>query len=126
MSASLFSNYTWAIPFKNQQTTISVVDKNPAEARRTIAAYIASCQKTHKRIEITGINNKHGRECVEDLETDLRNRLKNLSDLVSCDFFDETLSARIDALLVSTEPTSVEPANEPRFLWECEPKIRRV
>ena len=126
MSASLFFNYTWAIPFKNQQTTISVVDKTPTEARRTIAAYIASSQKTHKSIEITGINNKYGRECVENLETDLRNKLQNLSDLVSSGFLDETLSARIDELLVSTEPISAEPANEPRFLWECEPKIRRV
>jgi hypothetical protein len=126
MSASLFFNYTWAIPFKNQHTTISVVDKNPAEARRTIAAYIASSQKTHKRIDITGINNKHGRGCVEDLETDLRCKLQILSDLVSSGFMDETLSARIDELLVSTEPISAEPANEPRFSWECDPKICRV
>jgi hypothetical protein len=122
MSASLF-NYTWTIPFKNQHTTISVVDKSPAEARRTITKYIVGSQKTHKRIEVTGLNSKHGRECVEDLETDLRRKLQILSSLVSSNYTDETLAKNIDELLVSTEPIS-EPANEPRFSWDREPKIR--
>jgi hypothetical protein len=122
MSSSLFFNYTWTIPFKNHNTTISVVDKSPTEARRAIAMYIASSQKTHKRIDILGLNSKYGRQSVEDLETDLRRKLQILSELVSSDFTDETLSKNIEDLLVSTEPIT-EPSNEPRFSWDREPKI---
>jgi hypothetical protein len=122
MSSSVFFNYTWIILFKNSRTTISVVDKNPAEALRTIAKYIVGSQKTHKNIEICGLNNRYGRQCVEDLETDLRRKLQILSSLVSSNYTDETLAKNIDELLVSAEPIS-EPVNEPCFSWDREPKI---